>query len=618
MSSTVSVSVKFHIPLFTGSKLFCSCPSGEGAPNANTCPVCMGAFGSVPALNRSAMLLGILVGLSLNCSIGNKLIFDKIPCPAHCMPKGFRMAQRTAPIAKNGFIDINLGTEKKRVGIKCCRLEEGYRVDSADMYGNPDYNPCGRSIVTVETTACLSSGAQVKATLTSIISLLHFFGATIQNFDSKSIVMEICIAVGEQAARGGGTRLYMKGSADEAEFATDFEIGRQMGVLRSGCQVVCESVTFDRETHTTIACSAENFCFEGKGGVAIRDASLTPAQIHELYMKAAASIIGELPSQKLEKYTKNFGINLTYAQRISCERPYAALFEYCTAHCVNIFECAHWIASELDDILRIAEIPPYMLNMDCGKFAALMNMLGSRLVSEDGCRELLTQILINGVEPFEYAVGMGLLLITDSETITIACRVALRQNIELLRAYLTGNTRAFEQLVNAACAQLNEKSDRATVERYMQNEATCDFLAACDSGQIPIEAAFGSALDISTSAKTDRLLDMLERMPNTQAQSVLKSSRTLSRYEIEMLVQNIVDRSYAEVQEESPPPPAEVRPSFVDARPFFPEGSLMTRYFLQLNPPLPEYDAHYDRANNTEETVELPDIDEMIAQEEGK
>ncbi|MBQ6570266.1 MAG: hypothetical protein IJL87_08405 [Clostridia bacterium] len=611
MNSTPTVSLKFHIPLLTESKLFCSCPTAPGEPNANTCPICMGAFGVSPSLNRSAMSLAILVGLALNCSIGNKLVFDKMPCAPGCMPKGYRMAQNTAPIAKNGHIEILTPNGKKRITIRSCRLEEGYRTDQSDLFGENDYNRCGIPIMTIETSFCLVSGEEVKEALAAIISLLHFFGATASNYDSGDIIMEIRIAVGAQAAKEGGTRLYLKGSADDAMYAVDFEIGRQTGLLRSGGSVVCENITLDPETRTTVPYNGREFCFESRGGAAIRDASLSPAQIHELYMRAAASVIGELPSQKFLRYVGDFGIDEGFAKKISSERTYAFLFEYCAAKCLNIRVCARWIAAELDEILRIAGIPAYLLDIDPEKFAALMNMHASRLVGDDGCREILTQIIITGCDPFEYAAYTGLLLITDSETITIACRVAMRRNTDLLRAYLTGSPGAFDALVDAAYEQLNKKSDKDTIARFMEQEATCDFLAACDSGQIPMDAAQGSALEISTDAKGDRLIDFVDSIPEDERRTFFRSS-TLSRYEVELLVKGIVDRTSAEVDVENAERHTEVAPQYVDARPFFPENSPMSQYFLHLQSPLPAPDPHYDSAPEVPEDIEMPDIDKML------
>ena len=50
------IGLEVHVQLNTESKIFCSCPTSFGArPNENTCPVCIGAPGSLPVLNKGVV-----------------------------------------------------------------------------------------------------------------------------------------------------------------------------------------------------------------------------------------------------------------------------------------------------------------------------------------------------------------------------------------------------------------------------------------------------------------------------------------------------------------------------------------------------------------------------------
>ena len=52
-----------HIELSTISKLFCKCRVSFGnSPNENCCPVCIGAPGTLPVLNRQAVRYAIKMG----------------------------------------------------------------------------------------------------------------------------------------------------------------------------------------------------------------------------------------------------------------------------------------------------------------------------------------------------------------------------------------------------------------------------------------------------------------------------------------------------------------------------------------------------------------------------
>src|SRR5439155_4060495 len=54
------IGLECHAQLLTNSKLFCSCSTKFGeAPNANTCPVCLGLPDALPVLKRETVALAI-------------------------------------------------------------------------------------------------------------------------------------------------------------------------------------------------------------------------------------------------------------------------------------------------------------------------------------------------------------------------------------------------------------------------------------------------------------------------------------------------------------------------------------------------------------------------------
>ena len=59
------VGLETHVELKTRTKAFCRCENRYGAPpNTLVCPVCMGLPGTLPVLNRRAMELAALAGLT--------------------------------------------------------------------------------------------------------------------------------------------------------------------------------------------------------------------------------------------------------------------------------------------------------------------------------------------------------------------------------------------------------------------------------------------------------------------------------------------------------------------------------------------------------------------------
>ncbi len=101
------------------TKLFCGCRNPvmlekEPEPNTLVCPVCLGHPGSKPMVNQKVIEIAKSVALVLNCEIAEEMFFSRKTYFYPDMPKNFQITQYEIPVAKNGFVWIDIKGEKKR------------------------------------------------------------------------------------------------------------------------------------------------------------------------------------------------------------------------------------------------------------------------------------------------------------------------------------------------------------------------------------------------------------------------------------------------------------------------------------------------------------------------
>ena len=120
------IGLEVHVELATDSKIFCSCSAHSyGAePNDHVCPACSGMPGMLPVVNKRVVDFGMKAGLMLNCDINRTTTFDKKSYYYPDLPAAYQTTQWFAPVAVNGYVEIETSKGKKKVRIKQIHMEE--------------------------------------------------------------------------------------------------------------------------------------------------------------------------------------------------------------------------------------------------------------------------------------------------------------------------------------------------------------------------------------------------------------------------------------------------------------------------------------------------------------
>ena len=112
------IGLEIHSELKTLTKNFCSCKNEFGSRmNSNVCPVCLGLPGALPVPNKTAFEYCIKTGLAFNCDINDMAIFERKNYFYPDNPKNFQITQSRTPIGYDGYVEIDVNGEKKKIEI---------------------------------------------------------------------------------------------------------------------------------------------------------------------------------------------------------------------------------------------------------------------------------------------------------------------------------------------------------------------------------------------------------------------------------------------------------------------------------------------------------------------
>jgi len=167
----VIIGMEVHAHLLTASKMFCSCSADYfgSPPNSHVCPVCLGMPGTLPVINRRAVELTIMVGLALHCQIAEVSRFERKNYPYPDLMKGYQISQYDQPLCRNGWLEIEVDGQTKRVRINRVHLEEDtarlvHMVDATgEAYSLIDVNRSGVPLIEIVSEPDLRSPEEARA-----------------------------------------------------------------------------------------------------------------------------------------------------------------------------------------------------------------------------------------------------------------------------------------------------------------------------------------------------------------------------------------------------------------------------------------------------------------------
>ena len=247
----IVVGLEVHAELSTETKIFCGCKNEFGAEvNTNVCPVCMGLPGTLPVLNEQVVEYAIKMGHAMNCTINGTTKHDRKNYFYPDLPKSYQISQFDIPLCENGYLDVLVGDEVKRIGVTRIHIEEdaGKLIHDDSLGGSlADYNRCGVPLIEIVSEPDIRSADEAKAYLDTIHTTLLYLGISDAKMQEGSVRCDVNVSVRPAGSTEFGTRVEMKNvnSFSAAHRAINYEAARQIKVLENGGEIIQETRRWD-------------------------------------------------------------------------------------------------------------------------------------------------------------------------------------------------------------------------------------------------------------------------------------------------------------------------------------------------------------------------------------
>jgi aspartyl-tRNA(Asn)/glutamyl-tRNA(Gln) amidotransferase subunit B len=437
------IGLEIHAQLATASKLFSGASTRYGAPpNSQASLVDLGYPGILPVLNRRAVELAVTFGLATGCEIARRSVFARKNYFYPDLPKGYQISQYELPIVKSGHIDIVLedGTVK-RVGITRAHLEEDAGKSlHEDFHGlsGIDLNRAGTPLLEIVSEPDLRSAVEAGAYMRKIHTLVRYLGISDGNMQEGSFRCDANVSIRQRGENRLGTRTELKNlnSFRFVEKAIEVEIARQIDVLEEGGTVVQETRLYDSDRNETRSMRSKE---EANDYRYFPDPDLLPVLVEEALIERLRTELPELPDEKRERFTRQYGLSDYDAGLLTAHKPLADYYERVAgATAAKPKLAANWVVGELTAALNRESLDIEASKISAEALARLLDSIDNGTISGKIAKTVFEALWHGEGSVDEIVEQRGLKQITDSAAIEAMVDTVIRENPQQVQQYRDG------------------------------------------------------------------------------------------------------------------------------------------------------------------------------------
>ena len=405
----IVIGLEVHAELKTKTKVFCSCRNEFGdEPNSNCCPVCVGLPGALPIINKRAVELTIMAGLTIGSSFSEVAVFERKNYFYPDLAKSYQISQLEKPICVGGQITLDSG---KKIRINRIHLEEdaGKLIHKNDRIGTLiDYNRGGVPLIEMVTEPDISSGAEAVEFLTKYRSLLMFAGVADCKMEQGGLRCDVNLSVKRKGQKELGTRTEMKNlnSFKMVQRAIEYEAKRQIEELEAGKQIVQETRKWDDNRGKSFAMRSKE---ESQDYRYFPDPDILAVKITQQDIDRAKSQMPESAMSKKERYVRELKLPEYDAKILTSDKQTALFFESVLALTGEAKETSNWIMTDVLKKCKEKDVESKEEVISSKNLAYIINATKSKQLTRVNAKELFERVCFTKLDAKEEAEKLGFL-----------------------------------------------------------------------------------------------------------------------------------------------------------------------------------------------------------------
>lgn len=464
------IGLEIHVEMKTISKMFSSGPVSFGCdPNTQVNAVDMAFPGTMPIVNRQAVINAIRVSNALHMSIDDVVMFERKNYFYSDLPKGFQITQQFRPIGSNGYLIVNTSNGEKKIRVERLHMEEDTckQLHSWD-FSLLDYNRAGIPLIEIVSKPDIANGEEAAKYVEKIRSIVNFLDVSDGKMEEGSLRCDVNISIKEKGSNKLGTKVEIKNlnSIANIQKAIDFEISRQAIVIECGGKVQQETRRFDEGSQETVLMRVKTDAVDYKY---FTEPNIPPIKLGAKFVEDAIKSSPELAEDRLTRY-KTLGLNEYDSSLLLVNKETSDYFDEASKSGANPKLLANWIIGDIQSYLNkngssIKEFP-----VPASDLADLVKLVEAGEVSNKQARDVFAKMIEKKVPAKVIIKEMGTSQISDSNELLGMIKELLDNNPQLVADYKAGKDRVLGFFVGQIMQKTHGKANPGMTSSLLKEE----------------------------------------------------------------------------------------------------------------------------------------------------
>ncbi len=466
------IGLEVHIELKTKHKLFCECDTTFGAvPNSQVCPVCLAMPGALPALNREVVEFAIRAGIATHCTIEPWSRFDRKNYFYPDLPKAYQVTQNFFPICTDGYVEIVVGEDVKRIRLERIHIEEDAgKLIHQDEGTLIDCNRCGVPLIEVVSKPDMRSAEEAVAYLRKLRAMARYTGISDGKMNEGSLRCDVNISIRKKGEDALGTRVELKNlnSFNFIAKAIESEFKRQVAVLEEGGSLVQETRRYDEKTNQTYAMREKQ---EAADYRYFPDPDLVPVEVTEAEVDLIRSTIPRLADERKAEYIKAYGLSDYEAERLTDDKELSDFFEKAVQATEHPKTLVNLILADVAPLYTEDTVDDLLNPVSLGQ---LTNLVAREDINSTTARKVLKALMEGDFDPEAYVKEHDLAQINEREALEGAVKLAVASNEKAVKDFRNGKESAMRSLIGRVMKETQGRANPILAEKMLREAISVD------------------------------------------------------------------------------------------------------------------------------------------------